>query len=128
MRRESPCTTDYCWFSIESLEIDAASYSANGYLGRDMHASLAYQGFGLFDDSTDEGAIAQRMFALDVTMDGDTPSTSLQSYAFTMANSDSATFEISSSQFQIVDAYFAWDDYDLVITTDLANCSCINCT
>ncbi|WP_146155205.1 hypothetical protein [Enhygromyxa salina] len=108
--RESSCTSGSCWFSIDSLEIDVDAFSDSGYIGRDMQASLAYHGFGQVDSSTDEGTIAIGMFGLDVTMDGATPSLSLQSYAFSLGNSDSAVFEVSTSEFQIVDAYFAWED------------------
>lgn len=128
VRYESACSTSPCWFSIESLELDAARFSQSGYVGHDVHASLAYVGFGIFDDSTGDGTIAQRMFGLDVAMVGDTPSSSPGNYAFSMGNSDAAAFEISSSQFQIVDAYFAWQDYDLVLTSDPATCTCLNCT
>lgn len=128
IRRESSCTTAPCWFSIESLELDANAFSSTGYIGLDMHASLAYEGFGLFDDRTGDGTIAPRMFGLDVTLQGKTPLTTFQNYAFRMGNSDPAAFEISSTQFGIIDAYFAWEDHDLVITTDVTSCSCINCS
>ncbi|MFV8750322.1 hypothetical protein ACNOYE_07210 [Nannocystaceae bacterium ST9] len=128
LRRENGCTTPSCWFSIDSLEFIGAPFSSGGYASDDMRASLAFDGFGLVDASTDEGSIAQRMFALDVVMDGDLPMESEQSYGFRMGNSDSAIFEVSTSQFQIVDAYFEWDDHAVVITTDLANCTCLNCT
>jgi hypothetical protein len=126
--RSRTVETDRCWFGIEELELDADGFSSNGYAGLAIHASLAYEGFGLFAASTNDATIAPRMLGLDVTLLGKTPATSFQSYAFRMGNSDSAVFVTSSSQFQIVDAYFAWDDHDLVITTALADCACINCS
>ncbi|PRQ02915.1 hypothetical protein ENSA5_18530 [Enhygromyxa salina] len=128
LSRQSPCTSGSCWFSIDSLEIEADSFSDSGYVGRGMEASLAHHGFGQLDSSTDEGEIAVAMFGLDVTLDGETPTQSSQIYSFEMGNSDSAIFEVSSSQFEIVDAYFEWDDYDLTITSDLATCTCLNCS
>lgn len=128
VHRESSCTTDSCWFRIMSLELDADDFSGSGYVGLDMHASLAYEGFGMFDEGTDDGTIAPRMLGLDVTIQGKRPSTTFVNYAFRMANSDPVIFETSSSQLEIVDAYFAWDDHDLVITTDVASCTCLNCS
>lgn len=128
VRKESPCTDDSCWFSIDGFEIDADSFADSGYIARDMHASLAYQGFGSFDSNSDEGVIAWGMFGLEVSMEAATPSLSLQPFAFRIGNSDAAIFELSGQQFQIIDAYFAWDDHDLVITSDVANCTCVNCS
>jgi hypothetical protein len=128
VHRESSCTTESCWFHITSLELDADDFSSGGYIGLDMHATLAYEGFGMFDESTGDGTIAPRMLGLDVTMQGKEPSTSFVSYAFRMANSDPVFLETTSSQLEIVDAYFAWKDHDLVITTDLASCTCLNCS
>lgn len=128
VRRERSCTTDSCWFGIESLDLDASDLSSHGYIGLDMHASLAYEGFGLFAARTNDGTIAPRMLGLDVTLQGKTPSTSFQSYAFRMGNSDPAIFVTSPGQFQIVDAYFAWQDHELVITSALGDCTCTNCT
>jgi hypothetical protein len=128
VRRQSQCTTGDCWFSIESLALNAPNFSQSGYVGRNIHASLAYPGFGLFDATSNDGMIAPLMFGLDVTLWGDTPSTTGHDYAFSIGNSDSAVFDVSSNAFQIVDAYFAWPDHRLVITTDLASCTCINCT
>jgi hypothetical protein len=127
LRRQSPCATDTCWFSIDSIEIDADSFSGSGYIGRDMHGSMAYQGFGSFDSTTYEGMLAEGMFGIDVSMEGLTPSTSFQNYDFRMANSGDAVFDLSSG-FQILDAHFAWDDHELTITSDPGNCVCINCT
>lgn len=128
LRRENPCTSGSCWFSIDSLEAEADPFSGSGYIGLDMEASLAYRGFGLLDSSSDEGTIATGMFSLDVTMEGATPTTSLQVYSFRMANSDSAVFEISTAGFEIIDAYFAWPEHDVLITSDLGDCVCLNCT
>ena len=128
LRRQTQCTTADCWFSIESLELNAPNFSQSGYVGRNIHASLAYPGFGLFDLTSSDGMIAPLMFGLDVTLWGDTPSTTGHDYAFAIGNTDSAVFEVRSNAFQIVDAYFAWANHSLVITTDLASCTCINCT
>jgi hypothetical protein len=128
LRKENSCTDDSCWFSIDSLEIDADAFADSGYIGRDMHASLAYPGVGTFDSNTDEGVIAWSMLGLEVTMEGLTPTSSLQSYGFKIGNSDAAIFELAGQQFEIVDAYFAWEDHDLFITSDVASCTCVNCS
>jgi hypothetical protein len=127
VRRESPCTSGSCWFSIDSLEIEADSFSDSGYLGRDIQASLAFQSFGLLDSSTDEGTISPGMFGLDVTLDGDTPTTSLQGYSFRMANTVSSVFEVSTGGFEIHHAAFDWPD-QYVFFTAFGDCTCINCT
>lgn len=128
LRSESPCTTGSCWFSIDNLEIDADSFSSNGYLARAIHGSLAYQGFGTLDSSTNEGALATGMFGLDVALSGRvSPSAPIQEYEFRIANSTDALFEITGSTFEIIDAYFAWSDHEVVITSDVASCICMNC-
>jgi hypothetical protein len=128
VHRERSCTTESCWFGIEGLELDADGFSSEGYAGLAIHASLAYEGFGLFAAGTHDATIAPRMFGLDVTLRGKTPATSSQRYAFRMGNSDPAVFVTSQDQLQIVDASFAWDDHALVLTTALADCSCTNCS
>lgn len=56
VRRQDLCTTDPCWFAVESLELNAPMF-----------------------------------------------------------------------KFQIVDAFFEWDEYDLLLTSDLGDCTCLNC-
>jgi len=122
------CEEDPCWFRVESIELEAPTFGQSGYYGRDMNASLAYMGVGPYVDG-DEGSIARGMFGLDVEVYGKTPSTSWTQYAFPMANSDTAVFAVpANGQIQIVDAYFAWDDHEVTITSEVASCYCATCT
>jgi len=127
VRQEAGCTGDSCWFSIDRLELEAAGFAEGDYIGREMRASLAYPGFGLVENGSDEGTIAQRMFGLEVTMFGQTPAISSREFAFKIGNSDSAVFKVAGDQFQIIDAYFAWEEHDLTISSDIARCTCVNC-
>jgi MYXO-CTERM domain-containing protein len=122
--RRGDCVSDPCWFSIESLELEADNFSSGGYVGRDMQASLAWQGFGAYDSTTNTGEIGKLMFGLDVTLDGQTPSEPLRSYAFTMTNDTAnAVFTLREGFFRIESAIFGWNDHELEISTNLASCT-----
>lgn len=133
LRRGICSTAEPCWFAIERLELEATSPSRPEHGDVHTTASLAYQGFGRYDDATDVGTIATGMLGLDVTMtDGERPELPTRTaappaFSFAIANSDTALVDLGDGTLQIVDAWFAWDELEVTLTTDVARCSCTSC-
>lgn len=116
------CSSSPCYFEITRADLQADDVASGGYRASNMSASLAWNGFGL--QESDAGTIGELMLGLDVSMIGETPSTSRQQYDFTMVNTDPASIDVRAGYLKLNGIEFSWSTgQTVVLNTNLAACT-----